>query len=301
MMKTKMLLALPIIMALASCTKTEETMAPGSDGTGQRVTSTSNNNGNIGPVPSSFTQKVLIESFTSASNPNGPENDLKIRNAISTWPTQVIATSFHVQDAMDGTPTHEVLSLVNGGSIPTLPGVMQNRLIYGGKLINDDMTWDSNLPSSLAATPNIGLAIQTSTNGYSVQANVHVGFNSDQSGNWKLVTYVTRNNVIGTGQGYDQSNGSNTNPASPFFSQGDPIPGYRHNFVATKVLTPEGGTSIPAGFMTTGGHFIESMNFDVRSANIAADLTVVAFVYDATDNFIINVQQVPVGTTQDWD
>jgi hypothetical protein len=243
----------------------------------------------------------LLENFTSASEPNGPDNDLKIRNAISTWPSQVIAASFHVQDAMYGTPTYEVLDLVNGGGTPALPGVMHNRLIYGGKLINDDMTWDTYLSNSLAATPNLGLAIQTSSNGYSVQANVHVGFNSNQTGNYKLVVYATRNNLIGTGTGYDQANGSNTNPASPYYSQGDPIPGYRHNFVVTNILTPEGGTTIPLSYQATGGHYIESVRFDVRYSLTASDLNVVAFVYDATDNFIVNVQQVTVGMTQDWD
>jgi hypothetical protein len=288
-------------LAFASCSKTEDAMAPGGDGTGERTTGTGGSGSVIGAVPSTFTQKALLENFTSATDPDGAENDLLIRNATSANPTRVVAASFHVGDAMEGTPTYEITNLVNGGNTPALPGVMQNRLNYAGKLINDDMTWDAYLNTTLAATPAAGLAIETSVNGNVVQARVHAGFNSNQTGAWNLVVYVTRNNVTGTGSGYDQANGSNGNPASPLYHQGDPIVGYSHHFVTTKVLTPIEGTPVPPVYQTIGGHYVQQFVFDVRSTTVTSDLNVVAFLVDATDQYVLNAQQVRVGQTQNWD
>ncbi len=301
-MKTNNLFVLSaLVLAFASCSKTEDGMAPGGDGTGQRTTTTGGTGGAIGPVPSTFTQKVVLETFTSANDPNGAENDLMIRNAISTWPGQVIATAFHVNDAMQGTPTFELVNTINGGNTPTLPGVMQNRMIYANKLINDDMTWDTYLASTVGMTPATGLAIETSVNANAITARVHVGFNSNQTGTWNLVVYAIRNTVNGSGPGYDQSNGSNNNPSSPLYLRGDPITNYTHNFVVDKVLTPIQGTTIPGVFQYTGGHFTSTFTFDVRSTTNLSDWTVVAFVYDTTDGFVMNTQWATVGTVQNWD
>ncbi|GEM_PF-714916 len=301
-MKTKNLLILLIaVIGFASCSKQEDIMVPGTNGTAERKSSSGNVTGPIGNVPATFTQKAILENFTSSSNRNCADNDLMIRNAMNAYPGRIIPVSFHVNDAMYNSPSHYLISYITGGSMPAIPGVMQNRKTYNGKLINDNQTWNSNLSSTLSGIPCTGLAIHTVVSGNSVRAEVHCGFNSNTTGDFRLMIYVSRNNVTGAGSGYDQANGSNNNPSSPLYNMGDPIANYIHNYVAYNMVTPVAGISIPESCQVPGGRFIRNEIIDYPGGISTGNLFVIAFIVNAADGTVLNAQQVQAGRTQNWD
>lgn len=288
-----------VTLAFASCQKENESVEPNSltDGSTQR---SSGSGSVIGPVPATFTQYALIENFTSARAGNAPGNDYMISQAQTAYPGRVVSTAFHLNDAMQGTPSFAVKSFLVGSSNPTLPAVAQNRITYAGKILNESGTWMNNLNATMGTTANSGMAMQTSVQGNYISGSVHVGFNATLSGSYKLVAYLVQQSVQGTGTGYDQSNNDNTNPSSPFFGMGNPIANYAHRNVVRQLLTSIDGISIPSSYLVPGGHMIQSIGFDLNPSVSTSDAYIVTYVYNTATKQVLNVQTARVGTVKNW-
>jgi len=288
-----------VALAFASCQKENDSVEPNSQTDG----STQKGGGSgsvIGPVPATFTQYALIENFTSARAGYAPDNDYRISQAQTSYPGRVVAASFHLDDAMQGTPSYAIKSFLVGASNPTLPAVAQNRITYSGKIVNENGTWMNNLNATMSTTANSGLAIQTTVQGSFVSGSVHVGFNATLSGSYKLVAYLVQQSVQGTGNGYDQSNSSNTNPSSTFFGMGNPITNYSHRNVVRQLLTSVDGITIPSSYIAPGGHMIQSIAFDLNPSISTSDAYIITYVYNTTTKQVLNVQTARVGTVTTW-
>lgn len=300
MMTKKLFLFSLIACAFAACQK-EESMTP--SGINQDNSKVKNpiNSSLIGPVPATLTRKVLIESYTSASSPKAPMNDYLIQTSMKQYPGKVIASEFHINDAMQHTASYDVLGFLSNGTVPVMPAVMLSRTVFNSKLFNDDLTWPVNVSNIVVSTINTGLAIESTVSGNQVQATIHVGFNASVSGSYRMVAYLVENNVTGMASGYSQSNGFNNLPGNPFYNAGNPITNYRHTQVVRSLLTPVNGVAIPAGFQVTGGHMMHDLTFDVGSNINLSEASVVCYVYNTSNLEVMNVQIAKLGTVQDWD
>jgi len=302
-MKNKHLLILPLLaLGFTACQKETDTM-PGT-GSSQKfvAAASSDNDGAIGVVPASFTQKALLENITGATFGKCPDSDYRIGISQSAYPNRVICASFHTNDGMTGSATSELLTFLSGPSAGNVPVAALNRMQINGNMFNPPSTWSSDIGAALSTSPVCGLSIQSTINNpFLITATIHVGFNTSISANLKMVAYLTENNVTGTGPGFDQANDFNNDPASPFFNMGNPIMNYTHNNVVRMIITPVDGYAIPSAYLVKGGHFIQQMLFDVSSTVNITESYITAFVYNTSTMQIINVQTAKVGTSKSWD
>ncbi|MCC6384775.1 MAG: Omp28-related outer membrane protein [Bacteroidia bacterium] len=287
-------------LAFASCQKeSENIMVPNENGSNRTASAAVISP--IGAPPTTFTQKVLIESFVSASAERTPMNDELYRNAKVRYPGRVFAANFHLNDRMTESATPDVYSMLNNGVIPGMPSAMQNRIAYNGVLLNSNLNWDVSLPLTLGATPEMGLAIQSRVTSGLLNVVVHSGFSNDLPGKFKLVAYLIEDNVTGNGNGYDQMNAGNNDPASSFYNKGNPIIGYQHNGVVRQLLTPAKGVSVPSSDLIQGGHFIHRISVDFLPGCNVDNCFILAFVFNEVTGQILNVQSAKLNRTQNWD
>jgi len=301
-MKNKLFLLALLSIAFASCQKEDNNInpsAPAGDGGANRQAIPVNIT--IGPVPTSFTQKLLLENFTGTPYAKVPGNDYAITQLQNQYPNRIIAASFHKNDRMETLGASNLLNFVSNGTLPIMPAVMLNRIVFNNKIINDQGTWAANVPYALSGTPNIGLAIESTVQNYVLNMNIHVGFNAAIAGNYKMCVYIVENNIQHSGSGYDQANGFNTTISSPFYNLGDPIVNYSHNNVMRMQGTSMTGITIPSTYQLTGGHMIQPISMDI-SANMNFSKTyIIAFVYNTSNLMVMNSQITRVGTMKNWD
>jgi hypothetical protein len=298
-MKNKLSLLAIIAIAFASCSKDENTLTSTSEPSANRYSNPVTPV--IGAVPSSFTHKVLLENVTGTTYGKCPTNDYNIGGAITQYPSQVIAVSFHKSDAMETASTSGLVNFVSNGTMPQIPAMMMNRNTYTGKIFNEDGTWTSNLSAALSGMAPCGVAIQSTFQPNKLIVTVHAGFNMTLPGKYNLVAYLAENNVKKTGSGYDQANTSNTDSGSPFYNLGDPIVNYNHNYVFRNTVTSMSGVSIPASYRVAGGHMIQTFIIDVPPTIKINDAFIVAYIYNTADLQILNSQSAKVSTVQSWD
>ena len=137
-----MLFALAITMV--ACSKDEGTDSPADTG---------NNNG-IGTVPSTFTQKVLLEIFTGAGQSQSTDGFVKLNNIISANSTKAIPVHVHFSDAMEIAQYTSLSTAFSNGNPMTIPSAMINRIPSLSYVILNRTQWQSNFDVNKAKTAN---------------------------------------------------------------------------------------------------------------------------------------------------
>lgn len=287
-------LILAITATLAGCKKDETTEV-----------STGGNTGNsLSTVPAQFTQKVLLETYTGAGQPQSPDGFVKLDNISSANSTKAIPVNIHFSDGMEIAQYTTLSNAYSNGNPMTFPSAMVNRTASVGQVILNRTQWQSNFDVAKAKTAKCGLAIESSVTGSNATIVVHCGFNQSLAGNFTVTTYLIEDNITGIGSMYDQRNSFNTSSGHPYFGQGDPILGFNHKHVLRKVL------SSPMGDAINGGNLVQSgkqlFTYTTSTSGFKQnDLYVVSFINRAgsstTDHEIMNVQKVKMGQTQLWD
>ncbi|MCS6992070.1 MAG: Omp28-related outer membrane protein [Chitinophagales bacterium] len=256
----------------------------------------------VGPVPSSFTQKVLIEEFTGEWCGYCPDGALKLEAAVEQHPGKVFGAAIH-----DGDP-YEIPSLNSTFqttfNVSGYPSGMVNRTPYNNEVCLDRNFWLSFATSQLANTAVCGLAMTSYTTGTdSFYVQVHVGFNKALSGDHYLTVYVIEDGIVSNGQANYYNDGS-IDPNSPLVGLGNPIANWEHNHVVRQVLTDPLGDPIPASKLVPGGEYV--VKFGGRYTGInKSKMSFIAFVNTkgptALDHRILNVQQAKLYEIKKWD
>lgn len=292
---TRKLLLFACVALIASCSKDDSTNPSSSGNTGGTINST---------VPTTFTQKVLIETFTGASQPQCTDGFVKLDNILSINSTKAIPVAIHYSDAMEINQYTTLQNNFANGSAPQFPSAMINRTASLGMLIFNRTQWQSNFDVNKVKAPSCGLSIKSTMSGSQGTAEIHCGFNSTLSGNYNLTAYLVEDNITGTGFLYDQRNGYNTTAGHQYYNLGDPILNFNHKYVLRKVVSAELGDAINSNNIKAGGEEIKNYTFTTAGMN-TANLYVVAFITKngstSTDKFILNAQKVKLGNTQNWD
>jgi len=290
------LLMLSLITAFASCSK-DDTTSPTSTGSGSSGSINST-------VPSTFTQKVLIETFTGAGQPQCTDGFVKLDNILSANTTKAIPVAIHYSDAMEINQYTTLQTNFANGQAPQFPSAMINRTASLGMLIFNRTQWQSNFDVNKVKAANCGLSIKSSVNGTQGTAEIHCGFNAALAGNYNVTAYLVEDNITGSGTYYDQRNGYNTTAGHPYYNLGDPILNFNHKYVLRKVVSAELGDAISSTNIKAGGEEIKNYTFSTAGMN-AANLYIVAFVSKngttSIDKNVLNVQKVKLGSTQNWD
>jgi len=293
-MNKKLMYVLLAMFVISACKKSsDENPQPDQpDNTDTNNTSTT--------VPTSFTQKVLLEEFTGAWCSTCPDADYKRDLVINNYPGKVIAVAIHETDGME----IPLIWTLDGTFHTNIPSGMINRTSSNGNVILNQTQWMSNATVALGKKAKCGLKIKSSVSGTTASIEIHTGFKETLSGTYNLTVYLVQNKVTGSGSDYNQANAYNTNSGSPFYNLGNPIINYKHNYVVRKVLTANTGDAIEASKMVAGGDYIKTFSTNI-SAYDQSELYVVAFVNkigtSAITHEIMNVQQAKMGTEKNWD
>ncbi|MEL1243595.1 Omp28-related outer membrane protein [Flavobacterium sp. DGU11] len=168
---------------------------------------------------------------------------------------------------------------------------------YPKGFLNRKTQWNFPEPENIAqvigltqgVNPKMGLALETSVTGNTMNVNVNVKFSSNFS-NLKLVVYVLENGLI-----YDQHN------YTTYYDGFDLLEDFHHNHVLRAVLTPLLGEAINSSETVVNHVYTRSFSVPVP-ANVAsaANIEFVAFVIDADGN-AINVREALPNVSQDFE
>lgn len=285
------------LLLFSACTKESE---PGSDSNlSPKVNSSSPN-----LIPSSYTQKLLVELFSSAACPTCPDADNKFRNYMNAFPDRVYGASIHSADAMSINMFQTCDSMLD---VTAFSSGSFNRLPFNGISVLPKTQWASSniVNTCLQKTAKCGLKITSRLSGNDLTFTVTTGFAQQLNGDHRLTVYLVEDSITGTGSGYNQANFYNTTVGHAFYNLGNPIVGYVHNEVLRKVLTPNKGVRISTSNSIAANSAI-SMSFKANvSSYDKSNLYIVAFINKLgttkTTHEILNVQRVIVGGTKNWD
>jgi hypothetical protein len=298
-MKKKLFILLAgVIILFAGCKKKEDDDAAPAAG-GPPATQ------EIGPVPATFTQKVLIEEFTGTWCGWCPDGALKMESIINSNGGKAIGASVHDNDPMM-IPLNSYLN--STFDVSGWPSAMVNRIPRPGdpRAPMSRSYWASRTTLLLTNVAKCGLAMTSSVGTDSITVTVHAGFNEAlTSGTYKLVVYVTENDVTGTGSQWPQANYNNTTSGNPLFGLGDPITApWFHQHVVRKVLTANGGDAIAPANLVAGGEHVQTFKFapgtwDVNKMHVVAFVAKVGTTL--LNHEVLNVQEVAADGFINWD
>lgn len=259
---------------------------------------------NAPALPSSFTQKVMLEMYSTSYCATCPDAMRMYEQYIIQQPDRVYGASLHDIDPMKISAWNTMDSILN---ITAYSSGSFNRLAYNGTPVVHKTNWSSSgmLSNALNRTAKCGLQIQSTINGTTADITVKAGFLTTLSGEYRMTVYLIEDSVTGTASGYNQANYYNNISSSPFYQLGNPIIGYKHNCVVRRVLTANRGMIISTGNSIDGGSTI-TRNFTANLSGLkTANVQVLAFIHKsgstATAQEVLNVQRARLGTFKNWD
>ena len=140
-----MLLSAAVLLMFTACKKDDN----GGGGNGDA----------IGPVPSAFTQKVLIEEFTGAWCGYCPDGAKVVEETMMQFPGLVYGAAIHEGDPME-IPLYTQLD--NKFNVTGFPTGMVNRTAQGGSVPISRGSWKNVAQQGLNKTAFAGLAMKSS-------------------------------------------------------------------------------------------------------------------------------------------
>lgn len=254
----------------------------------------------VGPVPSTFVKKVMIEEFTSTSNGMSPESADIINSIVRSNPSRIYHASLHSMDVMAGSQTNRLMNAFTPIA-NTLPCAAIDRNIFSGSRYQPTTKYSNSVNLMLAKTVTCGLAMRSSINKSTAYVDIYSGFTSSATGTYKVTTYLVEDVVINGSSNYFQANSSNTNPTSNFFNMGNPIVAFPHKNVVRKVLSAEMGDSVNPGTLANGSTAVLTYEIDLpNKMGTNSTWKIISFITDATTNEIQNVQMCDLGKLKNW-
>lgn len=254
-------------------------------------------------VPSTFTQKVLLEEFSGAWCGWCPDGAYRLEEMMKAN-ANILGVTIHQGDGMqisnyaDFNTTFKVTGFPSG-MVGRRPSMEDQKVPMSRGY------WSSNAAPQIAETASCGLKIDASSAG---SIKVTAGFNKVLSGDIRLTVYVIEDEVTGTGSPYDQANYYANNPSfptHPYYSKPAKIVGYKHMLVLRKVLSSVTlGDKIEGAALVAGGKFEKTFSLDLGTMK-ADKVKIVAFVNEVgtttLTHKVLNVQQVKLGESKGWD
>ncbi|MFB0903398.1 MAG: Omp28-related outer membrane protein [Nonlabens sp.] len=235
-------------------------------------------------IEPSFTTKVLIEDYTGTWCGWCPRIAKGIEEVKDqTNGENVISIAVHNNDPMVFSLEAQMRGQLGVTEFPT--GTINRNVIWQQATSNDMNTAE---PLDLLTTiQSVGLSINSTVNGSSVDASIKVGFDLDVTG-LKLVAVLLENGVI-----EPQLNYTSHWPVGM-------VTDFEHNDVLRSAFTDIFGDVIPAANQVGGGVYRVDLTTSIPVNSVQTNWSVVAFVVDA-DNKVVNVQKAAVGANVDFD
>lgn len=256
-----------------------------------------------------FTQKALVEKFTTTSCGNCGRADLDIEWFKNHHQHKVISVHYHLYTSQfggdrmatqEGNDMAGFLGLLGTPSAAIsrqhFPGDTNNLLFTGGN-------WGDPIAKELGNTALCGIALDaTAVAGNTLEVKATVKFGKIFANPLRITMLLLEDSVTGD-SGYWQANYYDADPNVPeLFGRGHPIKNYVHNDVYRKAMSPFWGETIPTQVINDGGEHTVTFSTDI-SAYRKNHLKVVAFVHgegnlaEKHKYKVLNVQEVKIGQT----
>jgi hypothetical protein len=170
-------------------------------------------------------QKVLVEEYTGAWCGYCPDGALILEDVLNANPN-AIAASVHNSDAMYNSIGGTMQSFYN----PAYPQATINR----NSAPISRGAWASAVNTALQKSPVVAVSIDSA--GFDIgtrtlKVKIKATFLRDTTGQMRFNMYLTEDDVVGSGSGYDQVNYYNSTSGHPLQGLGNPILNYQHNHV----------------------------------------------------------------------
>jgi len=262
----------------------------------------------LGIMPETFTKKAVIEEATAVWCGYCPNGAFFMDKACTDYPDKVYGIAYHNTDVMydlyDSKTQAAESELYSTFSISGIPAGFVSR----NSTTNNYNSWGSNCNSELAKTATCGLGIITKKEDattYSLE--VHTGFNTSVTGDYRLVVYILENDVH-KGTQYDQRNYMDADNTSPWFGFGAVMPSskFKHQHVLRQSMeNGMWGAAIDPSKLKAKGDFTQKYTLNLSSEWNVAKTKVIAMIVkkgiSATSHTIENAQECVLGGIKKWD
>lgn len=294
MNKYFLLLASAALIVTACQKETPETVFnPENDRTSTTTTG-------VGPVPSTFNKKTIVEHFVSTTNGDVPMSSWALEQIVRANPNRVYCAELHWNDVMTLNQSQRLLTSL-GTTVLTDPAGCVDRKSFGGQVLMGSSQFSNAVTSNLAKPVNCGLAIRSTISSRSANIFVHSGFSSNFSNPLNLTVYLLEDRVMSTKSTFAQMNNMNNITGTPFTNLGNPINNYVHSQVVRRVLTSAFGNVLSTTTINAGSSIVSGFTVDIpEKINPNSQWKVIAFITDAVTNEILNVQQADLGAIKNW-
>ncbi|OIP05520.1 MAG: hypothetical protein AUJ97_00645 [Bacteroidetes bacterium CG2_30_32_10] len=238
---------------------------------------------------------VLLEDYTGHTCVNCPKAHVKAHELLQKYGNQLVVLAVHqgtfAAPASSGDYTYDfrVLPTVDEWnavwSITGYPAGLINRTKYNGSFVNAYGSWDGKIASIVTTSPeaiiNVKNYYNTTTSNYTTRVNTK--FNIALTGNYKLCVCIMEDSIIKPQKNSDPSIGSTPD-----------IIDYVHMHVLRSVVNSTWGTTIGNASIKIGDTFNNSYTLTLKSDWKKDNLSIVAFVYDASDYHVLQAALAPL-------
>ena len=238
--------------------------------------------------PSPFSQKIIVEDYTGTWCGHCPRVGIKLDDYVVNGHPNCLVISNHG-------PNNDPYTFSNHAA---LANVFNSQGLYPTVYIDRDFKWaENNSQLDLQFTsrrPPLGLALQSTINGNTINLTTKVKFDVTTAVNLRLIVYLLQD-----GEVYPQVNYG-------YYNLPNPIPGYVHNGILRRTATDLFGDDIPTANQAKGTTYEKTFAIDATGFNVN-NCRIIAFVVQGTNNqgrkekVVINAQTVKAGLNKDFD
>ncbi len=261
-----------------------------------------NDPNNNGTVPTSFTQKVMLEEYTGAWCGWCVDGHYNVKQIAEVNPN-LVPVMIHQGDAME---TTDFATYFNPAfKVTGFPMAAVQRVKTPAGLFVMSRPWNTPVANASMTKAALGLSIDATfiEDPSAVTPKVKIAFAEDVSVPLYVGVYVVEDSVSGTGSTYDQKNFLANRPgyeSSPFYSKPAVLIGYKHNHVLRRALYPSPQGVLLDSTLTKKGKVIEFSRMFSYNGCVKENSSIVAFVHTPGGK-VYNVQIVKVGKAKAWD
>lgn len=240
------------------------------------------------PTPASllFEKNVLLEQYTGTWCGYCPRAVGQIEDLLKA-DSKVVHIALHLSDEMSYSSNASLFQSFGFTGVPT---VHADRIsVWTGNI---------NTISSMHTPENLGLALNVTSSGTTVTANVRVKFGKQYFDALKLSVYLLTDNLSA-----NQANYYNSDQSSKYYQKGSPITNFIHRNVMTKSGTDMFGEVIPASNTIYNGIYSKTIDFAGISSALIPNIRIVAFVAygnGANNKRVINSIMASAGENKDF-
>lgn len=243
----------------------------------------------VGAVPTSFTQKVVLEKFTGEWCVNCPSGAAYLKAVMDAHPNTAYGVEVHQNDWLELTQLTTLETHLGGvagyprAAINRVPAQGTGSANQDGFIVYSRGSWEANAARLLQNTASTGLAISTKVNGDNLDIKVFASSLQPITKDTRLTVYILENNIVAR----NQTGGS---------------PGYTHQHVLRKVVSAGLGDVLElktaGGYITKEYKGVSLVGFDKANIHVLAFINVVGA--NSNSHEILNAQEVKAGEAKKW-